>query len=366
MNIAFLVSSLQFGGAERVATTLSNAWVNRGYSVSLYATYSGRDPCFFQLDPRIKVVYLAEPLDCWLGQRTGSLARFVKLRTHLQRQQPDLVLSFLPSANVLALLATCGMDLPVIISERTDPEFFPQPWIWRFVCKHLYQYASALTVQTDAVAAKVDRLFNNVRHVHVMANPLPFEQTDYARSRTSAQGVIITLGRLTEGKQTEHIIRAFGLLAADFPDWRLQIWGDGPRRQALELLASQQDCRTRIEFCGDTKQPLEQLANADIFVMTSRFEGFPNALLEALGLGIPAVVYDCPSGPAEISQHGQIATLVPLNDESALLAGLGRLMADRQLRLEQGARAAASVHERYSLPAILNEWDRLFQRYDIG
>lgn len=365
MKIAFLVSSLQFGGAERVATTLSNAWCDDGHSVSLYATYSGRDPCFFELDKRVKVVYLADPCECVLGKRTGSLARFFKLKTLLRRQQPDVVISFLPSANVMAILATMGTKFPVIISERTDPEFFPQPWIWRFVCKHLYQYATALTVQTEAVAAKVNRLFNNVQKVHVMANPLTFQKNEYVRSRFDDHGIIVCLGRLTEGKQTEHVIRSFAGLAEQFPQWRLLILGDGPQRAALERLTNELGCQRQVEFCGDTKQPWLQLVNADVFAMASRFEGFPNALLEALGLGVASVVYDCPSGPAEISEHGRIATLVPLNDEAAFTAALRRLLEDAEFRRKQGELAAATVHEKYSLSAIVRQWDQLFKTYHI-
>lgn len=360
MKITFLVSSLQFGGAERVATTLCNAWVQRGHSVSLIATYAGTEPCFFKLDSAVALSYLANPQPGLFGRSRSSLARLYKLRKILKQQQPDVVLSFLPSANIMAILAATGLNLPVIVSERTDPEHYPQSWFWRFLCRHLYQYAAVLTVQTEAVAAKVDRLFNNLIQVRVMPNPLPFAVNLLQKKAHAGRSKIISLGRLTEGKQTEHLIHAFTAIAGLYPDWELNIFGDGPQKTALESLAADSIYRARISFHGDTKQPWVELADADIFVMTSRFEGFPNALLEALGLGVAAVVYDCPSGPAEITEQGRIASLVPLNDQQALVVALEKLIAAPQYRHEMGQLAAEVVHQKYCLDNIVERWEQLF------
>jgi GalNAc-alpha-(1->4)-GalNAc-alpha-(1->3)-diNAcBac-PP-undecaprenol alpha-1,4-N-acetyl-D-galactosaminyltransferase len=361
MNIMFLVSSLQFGGAERVATTLCNSWIKRGHQVTLVATYSGVDPCFFSLDPAIDVRYLANEFDCMFGKSKLSFARLYKLRQMILKNKPDVVLSFLPSANIMAILATVGLTVPVVVSERTDPEFFPQPLIWKKLCKHLYQYADVLTVQTDAVAKKVPNLFNNIDQVRVVANPLPFARQQFKKSSIAAGKTIVSLGRLTESKQTDQLIAAFVAVAADFPEWVLKIYGDGPCRRELEHLVSTCAYKSQIEFCGDTKDPWNRLVEADIFMMTSRFEGFPNALLEALGLAVPAVVYDCPSGPAEITEQGQIARLVPLNAKSTLAEVLRELMANEQLRIQLGANAEAAVHAKYNLETVVQIWEDIFQ-----
>ncbi len=361
MKITFLVSSLHFGGAERVATTLCNAWVQRGHQVTLIATYAGVDPCFFPLDPAIEVIYLAGTYPCTFGRSQRSFARLYKLRKILQSQTPDLVLSFLPSANIMAILAGIGLKIPVIISERTDPEFYPQPWYWKMLCKHLYQYADLLTVQTQAVAAKVPQLFNHIQRVAVVANPLPFGREQYVRQPESNTKTVVSLGRLTAGKQTEHLMTAFLAVATQYPHWCLKIFGDGPERQKLEYLAQQHPCSGQIIFCGDTKQPWVELVNADIFMMTSCFEGFPNALLEALGLGVPSIVYDCPSGPAEITEQGRLARLVPLNDEAGLTTELRSLMADESERLRLSQLASEGVHLKYSRDAVVEVWETLFR-----
>jgi len=361
MNIMFLVSSLQFGGAERVATTLSNAWSQRGHQVSLVATYAGEHPCFFELDPRINLIYLASQLDCLFGKSTVSFARLYKLRTLISRKKPDVIVAFLPSANVMAILATIGLDIPVVVSERTDPEFFPQPVIWKMLCKYLYQYADVLTVQTEAVAKKVPKLFHRIRQVKVVANPLPFSCDEYVKSTSNSVKTVVSLGRLTASKQTEHVINAFNAVSESFPDWQLKIYGDGPCRSELEKLTNQFARNAQIQFCGDTKDPWRKLVDADIFVMASSFEGFPNALLEALGLAVPSIVYDCPSGPAEITEHGSIARLVPLNAQTELTLALKELMANEIERNCLGDIAKDVVHRKYNLDRIVIVWENIFE-----
>ncbi len=360
MNIMFLVSSLQFGGAERVATTLCNAWTKSGHKVTLIATYSGLDPCFFSLEPEIDLKYLASDMDCIFGNSASSIGRLYKLRQMILTCKPDVVVSFLPSANIMAILATIGIRVPVIVSERTDPEFFPQPFIWKKLCKYLYQYADVLTVQTDAVAKKVPKLFNGITQVRVVANPLPFSRQQYIKSPPSKTKTVVSLSRLTESKQIEHIISAFADVTEDFPEWQLKIYGDGPSRQNLQHVADLSGCKSQIQFCGDTKDPWSTLVDADIFMMTSRFEGFPNALLEALGLAVPSIVYDCPSGPAEITEYGSIARLVPLDDQLRLTCELRDLMEHDDRRIELGAAAKDIVHDKYHLAKVVQVWEDIF------
>ncbi len=360
MKIMFLVSSLQFGGAERVATTLCNAWSKFGHQVTLVATYAGNEPCFFKLEPDVEVKYLANTMSCMFGKSRLSFARLYKLRKLVSESKPDVIVSFLPSANIMSILATVGMDIPTVISERTDPEFFPQPFMWKMLCKYLYQYADVLTVQTDAVAAKVPKLFKCIRHVRVVANPLPFTRRQYTKRPDANIKTLISLGRLMQSKQTEQIVMAFTSVAEQFPDWRLKIYGDGPCKAELLEFVEKNEYKSQIEICGDTKDPWHALVNADIFMMASCFEGFPNALLEALGLAVPSIVYDCPSGPAEITENGLIAKLVPLNDQSKLNAALLELMRDDDARIELGCLAETSVHNRYCLEAVTTVWDKIF------
>ena len=360
MKIMFLVSSLEFGGAERVATVLCNAF-SELHQVSLVATYGGLDPCVFELSRTIDLHYLANDYSCIAGQQKGSVARLMKLRHLMKTERPDVIISFLPNVNVMAVLANVGLKIPLIICERSDPEHFPMSGFWKTLCKYSYQFADMLTVQTSAVAAKVGRLFYLPSLVEVIPNPISDNLLQVSPLQLQAPH-ILCLGRLTASKQFEQVLQAFASLSPANPEWELHLIGDGPARPELEQLALQFGISSKIRFFGGVEHPYPQVAACDIFAMTSRFEGFPNALLEALVLGRPAVVYDCPSGPREMTNHGRVARLVPLNDLAEFTRALAELMADPLLRLELGDQAKTFVTQQYSLSAVIEQWYCLIEK----
>lgn len=365
MNIMFLVSSLQFGGAERVATVLCNGFSAK-HQVSLVATYSGLDPCVFELANSIKLHYLGQNYPCLAGGSTGSFARLIKLRYLIQTEQPDVIISFLPNVNVMAVIANYGLNVPLIICERSDPEHFPMSTFWKFLCKHSYKFADMLTVQTSAVAAKVGQLFKLPDLVEVVPNPIPQSLLAVKPALISEKRHILCLGRLMNSKQIDHIIRAFSNIVATSPDWELHIIGDGPERHNLQILTDQLALSDKVRFFGAVDQPYPQIAACDIFAMASKFEGFPNALLEALALGRATVVYDCPSGPAEMTGHGSIAKLIPLDDQQQFIDALSELVADPLLRKKLGESAQSFVLNRYSLQSVIEHWYQLIEQAQLN
>lgn len=363
MKIVFLTSSLSAGGAERVATILCNAWAARGDSVSLIPTYSGGGKPFYPVADAVETVFLADQAGQKRGRMTGYLARLLTLRRMIRSRQPDVVVSFLPNVNVAAILAMARTGIPLIICERNDPSSRSPLNGWELASMLTFRFASMLTVQTDAVAGKVRARYPGLDKVRVVPNPLP--DCAAAMPATPASGksgrrVLLSLGRLTAQKGIDTVINAFARLAPRFPDWDLHIYGDGPLRESLAALAASQGLAQRIAFMGLTSEPGRVMAAADAFVMGSRHEGFPNALLEAMSAGLPCLATDCPSGPREISRDGADALLAPLNDEEAFADALARLMGDASLRATLGSRASASIRERYSLDSVLARWDALF------
>jgi glycosyltransferase involved in cell wall biosynthesis len=359
MDIFFLVSSLNFGGAERVATTLCNSWVETGHNVTLIATYNGLEQSYFKISPKIKLIYLANDLDCIKGRDRSSLGRLSKLRHLLKNNRPEVVVSFLPSSNLMAIIAGFKLNIPIIICERTDPEFYPQPWIWKIACRYLYRLADILTVQTENVANKAERLFHIPKNLQVVPNPLPFPAELSVDTALSKSKVLISVGRLIESKQVDHLVHAFLSVHQEYPDWQLHIYGDGPEKSRLIHLVSDYCADAFIKVLGDTSSPWDIMKNAECFAMTSRFEGFPNALLEALAFGLPTVVYDCPSGPDEITNRGEIALLVPLNNLAEFTQALRSILADRELREHLHVRAKKSIVERYALDVVLAKWQTI-------
>ncbi|MGB3290083.1 MAG: glycosyltransferase, partial [Burkholderiaceae bacterium] len=209
------------------------------------------------------------------------------------------------------------------------------------------------------------RMVPRAKKLEVVPNPLPPDLRDLAMEPAAPAAdrrLVLAMGRLVPLKRFDALIQAFAALANDYPDWDLAIWGDGPQRDELTQQARETGLGARISLPGRTDQPWREMAKADLFVLTSQVEGFPNVLLEAMALGRACVTVDCPSGPRELSQDGKYALLTPLGDQPALCAAMAQLMEDSTLREVMGRHAAASVQERYGLPQILQNWDEIVAR----
>lgn len=361
MKICFLVSSLHAGGAERVATTLCNAWAARGDTVTLISTFSGTGECFYPLHADVEHVALASAARTSGKSALSYLKRFMVLRRLLAQCEPDVVISFLPHVNVAAILANALTRRPLVICERNDPSSRSPREFWEIASRLTFRFADVMTVQTEAVARHIHEYYPGLRAVRVLPNPLPEEIVHRQKARVKgARKVLLSMGRLDPQKQVDWTIDAYAALAPKFEDWDLHIYGSGALRDQLQAQVARHHLTHRVHFKGQTGEPWDVMEAADAFVMTSRHEGFPNALLEAMGLGLPCVVTDCPSGPRDITRDGTDGLLVPPGDRNALVEALGTVMQDGDFREALGQRARASVLERYRLSRVLDAWDELF------
>jgi glycosyltransferase involved in cell wall biosynthesis len=202
--------------------------------------------------------------------------------------------------------------------------------------------------------------FPNVKSIRVIPNPVPNDLLSYFLKPSRGRKKLLSIGRLSEEKQVDRIINAFAEIKSGFDDWDLYIYGDGSSRAKIAMQVESLKLTDRAFILGSTTQPWEVMSNADVFVMASQYEGFPNALLEAMAIGLPCVAFDCPSGPREISSDGKNAILVALNDQAGLVAALTQIMDDEELRRSLGGRAKDSVRGKFSLAAVMENWDELF------
>lgn len=365
MKILFLVSSMHAGGAERVAATLATAWAEHGDCVTLVPTYTKKGSCFYKVSPKVDIIWLADLMagPRWPG--VSTLSKWRALRRLVRQKQPELIISFLTNVNIVALLATRGLNVPLIVCERTDPSASSAGRLLKRLRRHLYPWASLVVVQTQASAVLFKKMIPGIRALAVLANPLPPELLDSPRATrvgdTQGRRRLVAMGRLVTAKQFDRLIEAFSGLAHHYPDWDLLIWGEGPERGALTGQIQQAGLTARIMLPGRTEAPWHELARSDAFALTSAVEGFPNVLLEAMALGLPCIAFDCPSGPREISRDGQDALLVPAGDQAALVAGLRRLFDDASLRDELADRAV-SVRQLYALPQVMKAWDAAIRK----
>lgn len=355
MKLTFVIYALGAGGAERVMSLLANHFAARGDEVTLITLDDGQTPPFFPLDPRVTwqpagtAAVSGSPI-----ARVGGLARrAMDLRRRLRAAEPDAVVSFMDRTNFLTLVATLGMKTPVIVSERNDPSQHAATHAARLARSLLYRRARAIVVQTQNAAAYFGPPLQ--AKTLVIPNPVPAPPAGEPAAKTGTD--LIAMGRFAPEKGFDLLLDAFAQIAPRFPDWTLTIWGDGELRPALETQRDALGLADRVRFPGKTKTPAEVMRRADLFVLSSRYEGFPNVLAEAMACGLPAVSFACPSGPGELIRDGENGILVSPQNVQALAGALARLMANESERLRLGVNAAR-VTETFSPERIMAQWER--------
>ena len=363
-RLVLLVSSMGKGGAERVAATLCSAWALRGITVMLVPTYLGSRERAYPLAPSVRFRFLADLGNFSGRSRPGVFVEKVRAVRRLVRDfKPDVVVAFLPSVAMLGIIATRGTGVPVIACERTDPAGGVElPWFAHVARLFLYPFADRVVAQTRAAADRFEKRLLGLCRVGVVQNPLPAElETSTLRANPGGSpGLVLAVGRLSNEKGFDRLIETFALGFDDLPDWRLEIWGDGPLRAELEKAIGLRGLAGRVHLRGRTDKPWEVMSRAQIFALTSEFEGFPNAMLEAMALGVATVAFDCNSGPRDLTDGGRVGVLVPPADVASLARALRALADDPGRRAELGASGMSFVREAFSEAAVLASWDALF------
>ncbi len=269
----------------------------------------------------------------------------------------------MPMANVLLGLASIGLRLITIGSERSFPPALPLPGAWMTLRKWSYSRLSAVVAPTEEIRQWLLE-HTTARRVEVIPNPIawPFVPQAPMMAPTAVgyagRRRLLAVGRLGEEKRFANLIEVFATLLPDFPGWELVVLGDGPQRQSLHGLIMRLGLSDVVFLPGHVGNLGDWYRSADLFALTSRFEGFPNVLLEALAHGLPAVSVDCDTGPRDIIRPGVDGMLVPPEDDVALAVALRGLMGSEDVRQHLGARAAEAL-DRFSLDRIVGPWERL-------
>jgi GalNAc-alpha-(1->4)-GalNAc-alpha-(1->3)-diNAcBac-PP-undecaprenol alpha-1,4-N-acetyl-D-galactosaminyltransferase len=367
LKIALVISSLGGGGAERVISTLANAWIREGVDVTLI-TLASRSADMYMLEPAIERIELnlASPSLNTFVALTRTIVRIHRLRAALLLCAPDVVISFMTTTNMLTILSCLGLPSPVLVAERSFLSKSPPRGMRRLLFRPLYRLAAAVISQTKRGAADLEARLK--RPVAVIHNPLIPADLDFVRNpaksaaspQLSKEGTrwVLAAGRLTVEKGFDLLIAAFSRVAATHPEWSLIILGEGPERSSLAAQIAQLELTDRILLPGFSTEPQAVMRQADLFVLSSRYEGMPNALMEAMSVGCPCISFDCETGPAELIEHGVNSWLVPPEDVSGLAMALELLMRDADLRIRLGARAR-DIEKQHSVDSILGQWNAL-------
>jgi GalNAc-alpha-(1->4)-GalNAc-alpha-(1->3)-diNAcBac-PP-undecaprenol alpha-1,4-N-acetyl-D-galactosaminyltransferase len=362
MRIALVISGLGPGGAERVMSLLAGAFADRGHEVWLI-TLAAEANDFFVVDPRVRRVGLALMADSGgvSDALRANLRRLRALRRAVSGIKPHVVLSFVTPTNVLAILACTRLPPRVVVSERVDPVSHREQRLWAVLRTLVYHRADAVVVQTEAAAQWFRKWLGKGPPVSVIPNPVVLISELRRSPLQVPKPFMLAAGRLVPQKGFDVLIRAFALAAPECGQLRLAIAGDGPAAQALRDLVAELRLENRVLFLGNVRELQTLMSQAEGFILSSRYEGFPNVLLEALASGLPVVATDCPNGPREILRDGDFGLLVPCDDPTALAGALRRLATDTMLRSRLAACAPGAI-ERYSLAHVVDEWEALLEQ----
>lgn len=357
MRISFIIATLDTGGAQRVLTSLANAWTRKGVTVSVITFDPPTMKPFFSLEKNVNLIHLpidASSSNLWQSI-TNTLTRTQAIRRTLLQTRPDAVISFIDTTNIRTIAALLGTGIPLIVSERTDPSKHSIPTSWRILRNLLYPLADRVVIQTKRAQDKLPWSYS--WNSTVIPNPV-LRPTAPQDQHPSEKHRIVSIGRLVPSKGFDTLIQIFSRLAPRFPDWELVIVGEGPMRAELVSQIARHDMAKSITITGRTQTPDKYLFDSDIFALTSQYEGFPNALCEAMATGLASVAMDCPCGPSELIQNEENGMLVPLGDEAAMESSLAKLMNDGQLRRTLGANAA-KISTELSVARVLDMWHSL-------
>ena len=336
-SICMIISDLSAGGAERVFSQLANAWAAEGRLVSV-VTLSDSTADFFKLSPEIRRISIGglAPSTSKTSSIVANIRRLKALRRALKATGATRVLSFTGSMNSLTILASRGLGLQIYISERNDPERQSLGWCWDLMRKRTYPLADRVTANSRNALSSLTR-FVSTEKLSFVPNPI-------ARSESSAKAqfkkpTILTVGSLTTQKAQDVLIDAFAQNASADKDWRLAIIGSGENDRALRRQAAQLGIADRLDFLGQVSDPFPYYQAAGIFALPSRFEGTPNALLEAMNSSLPCIVSDASGGPLEYIVNDKTGLVVATDNVEQLATALMRLMNDPELRLKLGQAA---------------------------
>jgi glycosyltransferase involved in cell wall biosynthesis len=366
LRLMIVTPRLSGGGAERVAANLANYWADKGWDIYL-VTFTPPGPNEYPLYRHVQRLWL-DHSTCSTGEPSSiaiQIQRVAQLRSYIKTYRPQVVVGIMEAANVVVALATWGtrntLSIGTVHNYRSLERIGKAQEI---VAKYAYGWLDCVVALTPQMQEYILQ-YTKVRVVQVIPNgiilPLPDIPPQLPPYRFLPQDgkLLLCVGRLEVQKGHDLLLQSFERVAGDHPDWTLVILGEGDWRKHLEGLVQRYGLEQRVKMPGRAGNLTEWYSRADLFVLSSRWEGFPLALIEALAHGVPVVSFDCAYGPREVIRHNVDGLLVPAEDTEALGEALDYLMSDADLR-HRFSQRAIEARERFSMERIASLWEQMF------
>ena len=344
--IPFFAKCHGYGGAERIGACLANAMCKRGVMVTVFARQSKTMELMYPLESAINI--------CWYSHQ-DTHSNISALRTDLKRRGLDVCVVMDSYASQLFWAVTLlGTGIPYVYSEHNCPQRVEEHWS-RAGRLAAMSGADVIHLLLESYKESLPAFLQG--RAVCIPNPEPaFQFAMPPVPVAEREPILCSLGRLCEVKQLPLLIEAFGLIHARFPEWKLEIWGDGPDEKKLRSLVSASPARERIRLCGGTSDVAAALGRASVFVIPSRHEGLPNSVLEAMACATPVVGFaGCP-GVNSVVVNGKNGLLAPSMTSASLAEALAGIMQDASLRDDLSKNCPALLQE-YRPERVCGLWE---------
>ncbi len=350
MKISLFIGGLYGGGAERVMCNLANHLFRKGHEIDIITMSESKRHYF--LEEGIHNYILLKDLERH-NKLSDLLKRIFRLKHYLNCEKTDCYVVMLPITTILLLLLSNKSTAPVIVAERADPSKYSR--IIQFFLKRFANRAQMFVFQTETVKNWYNGYIKNSIVIPNAINE-QFIRKEYCGLRDK---IIVGAGRLTEQKNFELLIKAFSCLANDFPEYKLVIYGKGPKEKELIEFAEKLEIRERVCFPGQIDNMPDELEKASLFVLSSNYEGMPNVLMEAMALGVPCVSTDCDGGGARfLIENGVNGILIPVNDLEALVHSMKEILCNPDIAYLYGCNAHKIINK-LNPNYIYNLWEQM-------
>lgn len=344
-KIVFITGSMGRGGAERVISLLSDYYADKGWAVSIAMLLHDLTDGY-AIHPDVQILDLSQK-----NMPAVIAIPFVakRLRKYVLQQQPDVIVSFMAQNTLICGLACVGVKGRLIASERIDPSMVRRNRIYRAILNRIYAHCDRTILQTQRAWA----YFPKSVQCNSIIIPNPIQVHSLAAKEWRKR--IVTAGRLVHQKNHAMLIEAFHDFRDKYPDYCLDIYGEGPNRKSLENQILELGLADCVHLKGSSPKLHEDIADAAMFVLSSSFEGLSNALLEAMMMGLPVISTNC-AGADEAIQDGVNGLLVPIKDKAALTAAMSAMASDEERMRQFGAAARRDALDRYCMENVIGKW----------
>lgn len=353
-KLIFHINSMGKGGAERVVSILSKYFLSDGYEVLIVTLWRAEEE--YEIADGIKRINLGDDKRLErMGRISLALRRLWRIRQIIKMENPDIVISFCKKANFRCAYSMIGLKTPLLVSVRNDPKVDYLPFrrgmrrMERKACGCVFQTRDALLCFNEKFQQKSKVIWNPLDDKYLLPNTEWVPGSNY----------IVTVGRLSRQKNHLMLLKAFYSIMDEFPTVELRIYGEESNagiKDALLAYIDQQNMQTRVKLMGQSSQLETEIRNATLFVLSSDYEGMPNALIEAMAMGIPSISTDCPcGGPRELIENEVSGLLVPVESEKEMAAAMRKILKnpDLAVRISENGK---KIKEKVSPDRIYQEW----------